>query len=111
MLARLICCCVVILFTQLPIGFSRAVDAQEPEPRRLGKPLIRAWFPTTLLQDRQEFLNELNQELAADSDDNQPVDSIPNQTPPQPVRHEGLLVYFDPIGEKKSQCLSPRIPQ
>ncbi|HUG20254.1 MAG TPA: hypothetical protein VMM56_14815, partial [Planctomycetaceae bacterium] len=99
MMTRLICCGVIALSSLLVPNPKQTALAEDPPTRSLGKPLLRVWFPTTLLQDRQEFLDALGKELNGESEQPQITDPVSVRTESESVRHEGVLVYLDPIGD------------
>ncbi|HSG71144.1 MAG TPA: hypothetical protein VLA12_12055, partial [Planctomycetaceae bacterium] len=99
MMTRLICCGVIALSSLPTLGSSQTIPSEGSQPRSLGKPLMRVWFPVTLLQDRQEFLDALEKELNGDPELRQLTDPVADRTGSEPVRHEGILVYLDPIGD------------
>lgn len=74
---------------------SAAEEPEKPDPDRFGQPLIRVWFPSTLVADHQQFEEAVKREVNPESE----ADKQPELDPTQQAeisQREGILIYYDP---------------
>ena len=134
--ARFACLLLFAVFGCLSSGSVYADDGSgKPDPNRFGKPLVRAWFPSTLGADQQEFLSQIRREKK--SDERQATEALLSNSGyalssrgelPQPdenasvkaggseslrdstTSREGILIYYDPDGYRPEKGFGIAMP-
>ena len=89
-------CLLLFFFGYLLTGLLRADEESErADPDRFGVPLIRAWIPSTLVAQHQQFEEFIKQQVNPDHE----ADKRPQTDPAELAtltKREGILIYYDP---------------